>query len=440
MADDSSSNNSSIRSVDESPDKQTQSQLVSGPRTVGNSRRRNGGLPTKQQQQKKRKEPPAPAKRKSSNSNTQNKKKTKSSKEDAAAVVVSRNRNKNFSPEEDVLISRAFIAATENECEGANKKGDAFYERVLDKFLSIYKQETAEDEQEEVVLNRTAGAIQNRWTRHINKDVQLFNGYYKRVKESKPSGNNDDDIYNLAMEEYRVQEGSKFRFVDCVHVLYQVPKFNPMINNDKKKTPVNKVNSAPMGADTPRPLGSKAAKKIYKQKIGLLEDATSSASTALAEKRIAAVEKVGKAGETLALVLKRKSERQHYMEMAKFYQSMGDNVQALKLMEKVHEYDRKVEEEDNKAAAEEMKKPAMVEGTNEKPPSVVEVVNSNSNSKEEEEEEQEEEGEEDNGEEEEEEEEEEEYAQQPSSMLPPPIEESQAVENEEYSNLAFHKV
>jgi hypothetical protein len=419
MADDNSNSSNSSSGAADSPvqEQQTQSQLVSGPRTVRRSPRRGRGgrLPTKQTekqpQKNKRKAPPAKKK-----SNEKNKKQKGTGADAAAAATVSK-RTKNFSPEEDILISRAFIAATENECEGANKKGDAFYERVLEKFLAIYKQETAEDEQDEVVLNRNASAIQNRWSRHINKDVQLFNGYYKRVKDSKPSGNNEDDIYNLAMEEYRVQEGSKFRFLNCIHILYQVPKFNPMINSDeeKKQTPVNKVNTA-MGANTPRPLGSKAAKQIYKQKLGLLEDATSAASTALAEKRIAAVEKVGKAGESLALVLKRKAERQHMMEMAKFYQSMGDNVQALELMKKVHEYDRQAEEEDKKAAAaeEEKKKPAMVEGSD-KPPSVVEVVANNTNGeeskaapeeeKETEEEEKEEEEEEDGDDEEEDEEE-----------------------------------
>ena len=128
------------------------------------------------------------------------------------------------------------------------------------------------------------------------------------------------------------------------------------------------------------------------------EDTTSAASTVLAEKRIAAVEKVGKAGESLALVLKRKSERQHIMEMAKFYQSMGDTNKALQMMEKIHEYDRIAEEEDQKAAPvdEEKKQPAtMVEGS-EKPPSVVEVVD---NRKEEEEEEEQDDDEEEDKEE-----------------------------------------
>jgi hypothetical protein len=73
----------------------------------------------------------------------------------------------------------------------------------------------------------------------------------------------------------------------------------------------------------------------------------------LAEKRIAAVEKVGKAGESLALVLKRKLERRHFMYMAKFYQSVGDNAQqeAMEMMNKIHEYDRKVEEDKEAAAA-----------------------------------------------------------------------------------------
>jgi hypothetical protein len=366
----------------------TQTQVVSGPRKPTRSSPRRRGLPTTASNSKHT----GSTKRKASSSNKKKdnskKKKKKNEEEDELEVSTGNNkRTKNFSPEEDILISRAFIAATENECEGANKKGDAFYERVLEKFLAIYKQETPEDKQDEVVLNRNAAAIQNRWSRHINKDVQLFNGHYKRVKESKPSGYSSEDIITLALEEYRVQEGSKFRFIDCIPVLHAVPKFNPLIKQPetkvaKKQSAVNQINNT-MGLETPRPLGTKAAKKLYKQKIGL-EDATTATMSAVAEKKVAAVEKVGKAGEQLALVLKRKSERQHLLDMAKFYQSMGDTDTALEHMNKLHKYDKEIEEEDiqkkkkeNEEATKKKNGMPPSANNNEKPPSVIEVVETN---------------------------------------------------------------
>jgi hypothetical protein len=119
--------------------------------------------------------------------------------------------------------------------------------------------------------------------------MNVYNRYYKQVKECPSSGTTEEEWYKIAADNYRDAEGHAFVFIHCVEVLHQLPKFNPMIDDanrssdvvaedsDVDKKPAASVNKigAPMGASLKRPPGSKKAKKEL-----LLRDTSLSGSTA----------------------------------------------------------------------------------------------------------------------------------------------------------------
>jgi hypothetical protein len=93
--------------------------------------------------------------------------------------------------------------------------------------------------------------------------MNVCNTFYKQVKECPPSGvNTEEEIQKVAANNCRDVEGHAFPFSHCVKVLFQLPKFNPMVDDadrssdvaaedsdgDKKfAASVNKIG-APMGA------------------------------------------------------------------------------------------------------------------------------------------------------------------------------------------------
>jgi hypothetical protein len=118
--------------------------------------------------------------------------------------------------------------------------------------------------------------------------MNVYNRYYKQVKVCPPSGTTEEEWYKIAADNYRDAEGHAFPFLNCVEVLHQLPKFNPMVDDadrssdvaaedsDGDKKPAASVNKigAPMGASLKRPPGSKKAKKEL-----LLRDTSLSGST-----------------------------------------------------------------------------------------------------------------------------------------------------------------
>jgi hypothetical protein len=109
--------------------------------------------------------------------------------------------------------------------------------------------------------------------------MNVYNRYYKQVKECPPSGTTEEEWYKIAADNYRDAEGRAFVFIHCVEVLHQLPKFNPMIDDadrssdvvaedsDADKKPAASVNKigAPMGASLKRPPGSKKAKNALER-------------------------------------------------------------------------------------------------------------------------------------------------------------------------------
>ena len=71
---------------------------------------------------------------------------------------------------------------------------------------------------------RTAAQLRCRWQRVMPK-LQLFAGYYANIQASRPSGNNSEDIYDKAADEYKILTGHAFDFKKLWKMLKNTPKF-----------------------------------------------------------------------------------------------------------------------------------------------------------------------------------------------------------------------
>ena len=111
--------------------------------------------------------------------------------------------------------------------------------------------------------------------RTIQPLMNLFNRYFKNVKNRKISGvGSDDELYVIATKEYKEGEEKSFPFCECAKILHEMPCFDPMIDPttlvlaDKTILLKGKVNNLapPMGAGMDGPPEVKAAKRqIEKQ-------------------------------------------------------------------------------------------------------------------------------------------------------------------------------
>ena len=80
----------------------------------------------------------------------------------------------------------------------------------------------------------------------------------------------DDNLYDIAAQEFEEAEGKPFQFVQCAKLMHKMPQYNPMIEPDKiilaNKTEVLQGEASnlamPMGAQLNRPIGVKSAKKL----------------------------------------------------------------------------------------------------------------------------------------------------------------------------------
>jgi hypothetical protein len=182
-------------------------------------------------------------------------------------------KQKNFTTHEDVLLCKAYVNISTNPVAGTGKKAKDFWKGIKEKFDELCKAEPPPET--EGTPERDQEALMNRFKRHIQKKMNVFNRYFKQVKQEAPSGTPYEEHIELAMERYLEEEGRPFPFKECVAILHQMPKFDPMFeveeieiddddeeeddedpstpNSDKKPAAVNSIG-APMGAGKPRPL------------------------------------------------------------------------------------------------------------------------------------------------------------------------------------------
>jgi hypothetical protein len=276
----------------------------------------------------------------------------RSNKTTTAATKAKKVKQKNFTTHEDVLLSKAYVNISTNPVAGTGKKSKDFWKSIKEAFDALMKAEPPEEN--EATTERDQEALMNRFKRHIQKKTNVFNKYFKQVKQEGPSGTPYDEFIDLAMEKYLEGEGRPFPFKECVPILHQMPKFDPMVeveeieidddeeddedgdpstpNSDKKPAAVNSIG-APMGAGMPRPPGAKASKRAIKEEQSL---------SSIESNKVMAMERLAGSHEQLASALHKNNELQAVknrqdtlFRMFDMYRAMGNMTKAQECMEEL---------------------------------------------------------------------------------------------------------
>jgi hypothetical protein len=141
----------------------------------------------------------------------------------------------NFVAVEDVALCKAYVNVTLNPINGVGQKSKEFWDHIYRKYSLLLK----EDNPSEALPERDSESLRNRFQRQIQRKMNVYNKYYKQVKECPPSGvNTDEEIQKVAAYNYSDAEGYAFAFSHCVEVLHQLPKFNPMVDDVNRSSDV----------------------------------------------------------------------------------------------------------------------------------------------------------------------------------------------------------
>ena len=230
----------------------------------------------------------------------------------------------NMKPWEDVWICRAYVNVSCDAKKGADQCADTFWDRVADLFM-LLRQEAIDDGSPNHGERHNGTSIRDRFQRNIQKDTNLYNGYYKTERLKNHSGWDAAKYIAAAGEAFKDFEGKQFRFIDCIPILHKMVKFQPgflgcedqlvgdpfptsgdgedsdedsllrdlnkaqreldgglkpaAVDTPATKTKINCLGRA-MGDTMARPMGQKAAKKLEKAQKKSSDTTTTKESTA----------------------------------------------------------------------------------------------------------------------------------------------------------------
>ena len=242
-------------------------------------------------------------------------------------------RPRNFGNIEDQLLCRAYVNVSCNPVVGTDQKRKIFWESIKYRYEDLYTREGVTEEDGKV--ERTWDALANRYQKKIQPEMNVFMAFYKRVAECPPSGVPPEEWPKIAATNFGEFYDKPFKFLHCVSILQQLPKFDPMgaddevidlleageddgddgDDMDKKpaaKGSTNKIGK-PMGAQMARPIGQKAAKKA-------------AADETMEERKLKAIKNMAEAHSQLAKsvdVSTKIEEIKTKIEEIKMYKDMG---------------------------------------------------------------------------------------------------------------------
>lgn len=135
-------------------------------------------------------------------------------------------KGREYIPYEDIVLSKAFVSATNNPIKGANQKDDVFMKDVCDRYNKLL---LAEANGESIVLVRDVGSVTSRWKKIIQFQMNKFIKHYRKAFTPMKSGWNEEDYLNYACQLYKEQVGKECSVVHCIGVLRDLPRFDPLI-------------------------------------------------------------------------------------------------------------------------------------------------------------------------------------------------------------------
>jgi hypothetical protein len=161
----------------------------------------------------------------------------KGNKKSAEESSKKEKRQANFSQDEDFMLCCAYVSVSVDPIVGVGQKSEAFWTRVLEKYLLLTEKHLSDYGAELPVRN--SASLQQRWKKKIAYQMQLWNKFYRRIKSVKHSGWNEDNYVEEASKLYQEEVGKTFGLEKCVDVLHKLPKFDPMVSGtEESSTPV----------------------------------------------------------------------------------------------------------------------------------------------------------------------------------------------------------
>ncbi|KAI2501172.1 hypothetical protein MHU86_13318 [Fragilaria crotonensis] len=185
-----------------------------------------------------------------------------------AAATSAKPRGPGHTNVEDVIVARAFIAASENAISGNHQKGRVFKDHMHDIYVDFIKEHVAADKKllmqsshatrEEYVRKgvgrlfpkRSADSIYTRFKSQIAAEVMKFMGIVETTKMC--SGWNADDHKAACLELYKQRYGHPFDFYTSYEYLKDMNKFASYRT---------KIDEEQRGDESKRPLGKKKSRQ-----------------------------------------------------------------------------------------------------------------------------------------------------------------------------------
>lgn len=141
-------------------------------------------------------------------------------------------RGANYTTDEDLAVTRAYIHISTDSIVGSEQKEGTFYMRIWE----LYKQKKPVD-----ASVRPLTSVQTR-IKSILKSCVRFSAFHKTVRDLKKSGCNEDDEVRLATALFNHKKvthpnedvGKPFKFIKCWFLLRDLPKFQAVQNTPSR--------------------------------------------------------------------------------------------------------------------------------------------------------------------------------------------------------------
>lgn len=176
-------------------------------------------------------------------------------------------RGQGFSQIEDVLVCKAFIAASEDPIKGARQTQKDFQESIAAKYAELIEEQKKLDsfenppEVEPIYPKRSGGSLHQRYLKTISPNVIKFMSILQTTASGahKHKSGEDEDIYLARMcQLFEERLGKPFLFLECYKFLQDKSKFLKMkqVTDQKDEKSAKRKTS-----QETRPMGTKRAKQ-----------------------------------------------------------------------------------------------------------------------------------------------------------------------------------
>lgn len=211
-------------------------------------------------------------------------------------------RGVDYSEDEDIILTMAWLEISEDAVTGAEQKADSFWDRVKTKYQMVWKSRRGEDKTyRDKVSLRSATALKSRWTSRINHDCQKFGAYYQKVVNLNESGKTKEDRIAAAQKFFVEDIGwndtkREFQFMSCWELLSTHPKWSYGTSPLKRKLESDESEGESNGGGKRPKEGRKKAKlmKSLMEKEGRAKEqciiTTSQRIALAAERKASAIE------------------------------------------------------------------------------------------------------------------------------------------------------